>query len=211
MRLSSSSIFGLLCAAAASVFGSDFTLKSYDTPSYIEFAQARFEVSEGETNAVITVVRGGDFRRIAAVDFSTRAGTAVADEDFQAAGGRLVFQAGQSFREIRIPILQDDAVEGDETLIVELSNPGAYTEIVAPSAEVVIKDEAPAPTLDIARAEGEVVISWPQTAAAYQLQVRDFTTAWQNVALSAEPGENKWVVRIPPNANYNLFRLVAAE
>lgn len=209
MRLSSS-ILGLACAAVASAFGSDFTVKSYETPSYIEFTQTRFEVSESETNAVITVVRGGDYRRIAAVDFTTRGATATADEDFQTLGGRIVFQAGQSFREIRIPILQDEAVETDESFAIELSNPGAYTEIVTPSTEVVIKDAAPLPVLDIARAEGEIVISWPQTPAAYQLQVRNFTTAWENVALAAEPGEDKWVIRVPANAPYNLFRLVAA-
>jgi hypothetical protein len=210
MRLSSS-IFGLLCATAASVFGGQVTLKSIDTPSYIEFAQARFEVSESETNAVVTLIRSGDYRRIASVDYATREGTATVDDDFQARGGRVVFQAGESFKEIRIPIVADQSVEAEETFAVELSAPGAYTEIVQASAEVVIKDSAPALMLNIARIEGGFVVSWPTTAAEYVLQYKGLDTAWADVPFAPEAGEGKWVLEFASDEALNLFRLRQAE
>lgn len=210
MRLSSS-ILGLLCATAATVFGGDVTLKSIETPSYIEFAQARFEVSENETNAVVTLTRGGDYRRIASVDYATREGTAVADDDFQARGGRVVFQAGEMFKEIRVPIVADETAESDETFTVQLSAPGAYTEIVQASAEVVIKDAAPEPVLEIARVDGGFVVSWPNTGAEYVLQYKGIDTVWTDVPLEPEAGENKWVVEFASNEILSLFRLRLAE
>src|SRR4051812_29553838 len=115
------------CAAATLTASAQITAKSYDTPSYIEFSATRFEVAECETNAVVTVVRSGDYRKTAAIDYTTTAGTAESGIDFQPCGGTLVFASGQSVKTITIPILRDGPEATAKTFAVLLQNPAPNT------------------------------------------------------------------------------------
>ncbi|HLL72495.1 MAG TPA: PQQ-dependent sugar dehydrogenase [Pyrinomonadaceae bacterium] len=99
----------------------------------IQFSQAAYEASEGagHVNAVIT--RTGDnslnasvkFETIddpAAVPCATANGTAYARCDYSTTVDTIMFAQGESSKEIRIPLVDDAHVEGNETVRLRLSN-----------------------------------------------------------------------------------------
>ena len=68
-------------------------------------------------------------------------GTATAGEDFEAVSGRIEFEKGQTMRAIRVPIKDDDEVEGNEQFTVVLSKPSKGCRIgPAAECEVIIMD-----------------------------------------------------------------------
>ena len=123
-------------------------------PITIELASATFEVSEGQTEAVLVVTRTGPLHAgTASVEFTTINGTAGARtiragfsrvEDFTTTAGTLIFKRGQISREIRIPIRDDAAIEGDETFQVVLSSPSANAQLGSiGTATVTLHDNDP--------------------------------------------------------------------
>ena len=56
------------------------------------------------------------------VDYETADGTATKNEDYLPSSGRLTFRPGETVKAISIAILDDNAAEKKETIIVELKN-----------------------------------------------------------------------------------------
>ena len=56
------------------------------------------------------------------VDYETADGTATKNEDYLPSSGKLTFRPGETVKAISIPILDDNAAEKKETIIVELKN-----------------------------------------------------------------------------------------
>ena len=56
------------------------------------------------------------------VDYATSDGTATKNEDYLPVSGRLTFRPGETVKAISIAILDDNAAEKKETIIVELKN-----------------------------------------------------------------------------------------
>ena len=56
------------------------------------------------------------------VDYETTDGTATKNEDYLPVSGRLTFRPGETVKAISIAILDDNAAEKKETIIVELKN-----------------------------------------------------------------------------------------
>ena len=57
------------------------------------------------------------------VDYATENGTATAGEDYTAASGTLTFAAGETAKTVEVAVLDDAHDEGNETLVLRLSNP----------------------------------------------------------------------------------------
>ncbi|KAM8859333.1 sodium/calcium exchanger 1b isoform 2-T4 [Spinachia spinachia] len=74
------------------------------------------------TVAVNVVRRGGDLGRTISVDYRTEDGTANAGSDYEFTEGVVVFKAGESAKEIRVGIIDDDIFEEDENFLIHLSN-----------------------------------------------------------------------------------------
>lgn len=181
--------------------------KPYDTetPSYVQFSDPRYEVSATETNAVVTIVRTGDYRKQASVEYNTREGTAEDGVDFQACGGRIVFLAGQSFRTITVPILRASEPV-TKTFAVEMASADPYTVVTTTTAEVEIKPQPPA--LTIAVRSGALVVSWPDTDSPFVLEAQ-IDSAWSALPNSAALEDGHWSVAVDPGAPVALFRLRA--
>ena len=177
--------------------------QGYDTPSYVQFSAPRYEVSATETNAVVTIVRTGDSRKIASVDYATREGTASDNVDFQPCGGTIVFAAGQSFRTITVPILRSPEPV-TKTFQVEISEGDPGTIVTTPTAQVEIKPQPPA--LNIAAANGGLVISWPESASKFVLEAQ-LDGQWAAVGIEPELADGTWTVAFTPTAPIVLFRL----
>ncbi|HSK75269.1 MAG TPA: Calx-beta domain-containing protein [Thermoanaerobaculia bacterium] len=93
-------------------------------PGTLKFDEREFLAIEGNGNAVITVERSRGEAGTVSVHYATADGTATAGQDYTPASGTLTWGPGdESRRSITIPILDDSASEGSETVRLLLSNP----------------------------------------------------------------------------------------
>ena len=96
-----------------------------DDDEAIALSISDIDVVEGNTNglATFTVTLSTASPTPVTVDYSTAAGTATATSDYTAVNGTLNFAPGITNQTITVPIIGDDVEEGDETVLVNLSNP----------------------------------------------------------------------------------------
>ena len=94
----------------------------------VEFERLIFTVSETNGPAVITLVRSGNTNLPFTIGFTTTGLTATGGAaagpgvDYFATNGTISFAAGQLSATINIPVYDDTLVEGDETVLLNLTN-----------------------------------------------------------------------------------------
>jgi uncharacterized protein (TIGR03118 family) len=95
--------------------------------SLIQFSTDDFAISEGTGHIDITVTRAGDASGAASVNFNTfdqsQTGHASQKSDYEIALGKVTFAPGETSKTVRILVVNDAFVEGDETIDLALSNP----------------------------------------------------------------------------------------
>ncbi|XP_057199666.1 sodium/calcium exchanger 1b isoform X3 [Triplophysa rosa] len=74
------------------------------------------------TVAVNVIRRGGDLNQTVSVEFRTEDGTANAGSDYEFTEGTVIFKTGETQKEIRVGIIDDDIFEEDENFLIHLSN-----------------------------------------------------------------------------------------
>ena len=110
-------------------------------PGSLRFSTNILRVGEADAQAVVTVERIDSDSGEITVDYATIDGTAVAGQDYVAASGTLTFEDGVSQASFFVEILEDDEIEGEETLDLFLSNPGGGASLIKPyNATLVIED-----------------------------------------------------------------------
>lgn len=116
-------------------------LLSEDTS--IGFQVADFVVNENVAGgqAVIRVVRTGGTDGVVKVDYGTEGGSALPASDYLPVAGQLIFQPGQSVKYFLVPILNDNLVEGNETVGLVLSNVTAPGVLGRDRATLTIVDD----------------------------------------------------------------------
>ena len=108
----------------------------------IEFSQAEYIQLERIMFVVITVKRSGDLSAESQVDFSTADGTAtVANSDYIAISGTLVFPAGVDTLTFQVRVIDDRNAEPDETVLLQLFNPVDASLGVQSEATLVIQND----------------------------------------------------------------------
>src|SRR5262249_47711275 len=111
-------------------------------PGALQFSNATYSVNENGGTATITVTRTGGSDGSVSVNYATSNGTATAGSDYTAASGTLTFGAGETSKTFTIPITNDTAVEGNETINLTLSSPtGGATLGSQTSAVLTIQDD----------------------------------------------------------------------
>lgn len=94
--------------------------------SLIQFATDTFIIGEGSGHIDVTVTRAGDASGTATVNINTfdesQAAHASQKSDYEIALGKLTFSPGETSKTLRILIVNDNFVEGDETINLALSN-----------------------------------------------------------------------------------------
>lgn len=114
--------------------------------SLIQFSTDEFVIGEGSGHIDVTITRAGDASGTAAVNFNTfdesAPGHASQKSDYEIALGSVSFAAGETSKTVRILLVNDNFVEGDETIDLALSNViGAGAGLGSPAhAEVKITD-----------------------------------------------------------------------
>lgn len=94
------------------------------TAPSLQFSASSYTVNENNTPAVITVSRTGASSGPISVQYATSNGTAVAGSDYTTKTGALNWSAGDlAPKTFTISILNDAAVEADETVNLTLSSP----------------------------------------------------------------------------------------
>uniref|UniRef100_A0A3Q0SKY5 Solute carrier family 8 member 1a n=1 Tax=Amphilophus citrinellus TaxID=61819 RepID=A0A3Q0SKY5_AMPCI len=94
-----------------------------DFSSKVFFDPGTYQCLENCGSVALNVVRrGGDLTNTVSVDYRTEDGTANAGSDYQFTEGTVVFKPGETEKEIRIDIIDDDIFEEDEHFLVHLSN-----------------------------------------------------------------------------------------
>ena len=94
-------------------------LYSPDIQTTITLGSSSTTVNEGADSVTVTLLRTGDLSSTSSIKYATIGGTATAGVDYGSEGtesaGTLIFAAGQSSRQISIPINDDSLAEADET------------------------------------------------------------------------------------------------
>jgi uncharacterized delta-60 repeat protein len=99
---------------------------------------------ESQTNAFITVVRGGNSSSTLSVDFVTL-GEAAAGLDFSPASGTVVFQPLETVKNIALHLINDCRVETNEIAEIMLTNPSPPASVLDPSRASLRIADADAP------------------------------------------------------------------
>nr|XP_061794757.1 sodium/calcium exchanger 1-like isoform X3 [Nerophis lumbriciformis] len=94
-----------------------------DPISKVFFEPATYQCLENcGTVAVNVMRRGGDLAKTISVEYRTEDGTANAGSDYEFTEGVVVFKPGETVKEIRVGIIDDDIFEEDENFLIHLSN-----------------------------------------------------------------------------------------
>lgn len=81
------------------------------------------EGNSGKSNADITVTLSTASSQDVTVNYATVNGTALSSSDYTTTVGQLTFAAGETSKNISVPVLGDALIESDETFRVLLSSP----------------------------------------------------------------------------------------
>jgi hypothetical protein len=130
-------------ATLATPFSAVLTIEDNDAPPSVAFASAATSKGEGSGTAEITVRLSAPSGQVVSVDYANAGGTATPDSDYGAVSGTLLFAPGQTTAVIELAILNDDAREPDETVILNLSAPSNATLGTPASMTLTIQDNDP--------------------------------------------------------------------
>ncbi|MEN9573244.1 MAG: hypothetical protein RL514_1099 [Verrucomicrobiota bacterium] len=155
------------------------------SPGVLGFVTNLFVVTENVGLAVITVVRTNGSTGPVSVQFSTANGSAVSGLDYTLVSGFLNFSDGQTNKTFSVPVLQDLLPEGDESVVLTLSNPGNGAGLGLASAVLLIRDDEisngiigfSAPTYSVTESAGAATITVIRTNGSQGTVTANFTTS----------------------------------
>ena len=136
------------------------------TVTTVQFAQAAASVGEPAGTANITVSRTGILTGALSVPVTLGNGSATDGSDFTAPADTIDFASGQSTKTIAIPIRPDALLEGDETVILSLGDPGASGTVLGNTAThiLTITDDragvAPTGLAAVVTGDAEITLNW---------------------------------------------------
>jgi pimeloyl-ACP methyl ester carboxylesterase len=192
-------------------------VSDYITPVVptLQFSQATYTVKEDGTlvGAAITVTRTGDLSNSSSVEMSITGGTATGGVDYNNSGfpKTINFAANQGKKTIQLPIIQDNLIEGIETVKFKLVNPNNATLGSQTTAQLRIRDDD---NFDITReftvAGGDASSPDPdQNISDPNFRNVNFAivSAWDDQLKKAyTPGKNVWIVSHGWNGDFNNLK-----
>jgi hypothetical protein len=91
------------------------------------FNATGYSVNEGDGHATITVTRSGDTTIASTVDYATSDGTALQRTRYTTTSGTLSFAPGETTKTFNVLVTDNAYLEGSQTVVLTLSNPGGET------------------------------------------------------------------------------------
>lgn len=125
------------------IFDNDFA------PGVLSFGPAP-SVNENAGLATVTINRSSGKTGVVSVDYATKDGSATAGSDYNPVQGTISFLDGEISKTITVPILDDTKVEGNETIILTLSNAKGGAALGSPNtvAITIVDDDFGPGSLD---------------------------------------------------------------
>jgi len=178
-------------------------------PGTLQFAAAALTVDEDQGPALVTVTRTSGSDGAVSVDYATAGGSAQAGSDYTAASGTLSWDAGDDQPQtFQVPVIDDTALEEDETVVLTLSNPQGGATLGSPAGAVLtivendpvmpgtVEFSAPAYTIDENETGASAVITATRTdgsdGAVSVSYVASNGTATDGVDYTAVSGNLAW-------------------
>ncbi|HEY0142199.1 MAG TPA: DUF3500 domain-containing protein [Thermoanaerobaculia bacterium] len=127
-------------------YGGDGTLVL--DPGTITFAETSYFVVESAGVATIQIQRSGGTSGAVSVAYTVAGGTATAGSDLESVSGVLTWADGESgSKSFQIPILDDQVVESDETVVFTLSSAAGGAALGSPASTMLTigDDDGPRP------------------------------------------------------------------
>ena len=161
------------------------TVVDDDDFGHLEFSKQRYDVSETDGHATITVRRVGGSGGAVSVNYATSDGTAGAPGDYATTSGTLNFADGETTKSFDVPVNWDGLAEGDETISLALSNPANGADLGTHAASVIhiTDDGASAPvqfsagSYDVSETGGPATITVNRTPVASAVRSPSTTRA----------------------------------
>jgi len=154
-------------AASGAPSSTDVTIADDDDFGLLEFSKQRYDVNEGDGHVTVTVKRVDASSGAVSVDYGTSDGSAAAPGDYATTSGTLNFADGETSKAFDVPVVWDGRPEGDESLSIDLSNPGGGADLgsIATGVVHIADDGASAPvqfssaSYDVAETAGNATIT----------------------------------------------------
>lgn len=105
------------------------TITNNDAAGIVEFGNYKFEVAENGKNASINIVRHDGLASGVTVNFSTSDGDAVAGVNYSNVSQTVTFGAGETTKQILVPVKDNADVDGDRTVLLALRDPAGGAEL----------------------------------------------------------------------------------
>ncbi|MCU7932610.1 MAG: S8 family serine peptidase [Candidatus Thiodiazotropha sp. (ex Codakia rugifera)] len=122
----------------------EVTILDNDGMGTFSFGAISYAVNESRREAFVKVLRTGGTTGAAEVEYRVISDTATADVDYIAGDGKIRFTHGESEKQIRIELVDDNDFEGNERFQLLLSNSDNDAQIGEPaSTTVTILDDDP--------------------------------------------------------------------
>ena len=152
---------------AALVAPSVATVTIIDDELAFQLSAGAYAIKEGPVNAVVTIERSGALVTPASVTFTASPGTAVAGLDFTPVSTVVAFPVNTRTRTVNVPIRNNTLVQGNRTVMLELSGPtgGAQLGTRATGVLTIQEDDQPgvfrlsAPTYSAGEKAGSLLVN----------------------------------------------------
>ncbi|MDA1274548.1 MAG: hypothetical protein O2960_10935 [Verrucomicrobia bacterium] len=149
---------------------------------------AVLEGNSGTTNAIFTISLSSASGRTVTVNYSTSDATATAGEDYIATSGSLIFEPGETSKNISVPVIGDMKTEnGNELFFVNLTNAQNATAPAGPGIGIIVDDESPPPanmSPTISKVGDQFIIEG-KSSDSVAFTVGDFETPVSDLTLGA--------------------------
>ena len=126
-----------------------FQFGAQPTLGTLSLGDSLFTVGEEAGQVLIPFVRTGGSDGQVSLDYTTVNSTATAGEDYVVRSGTVVFQPGETQKNVPITIINDDNAEGDETFTVSADAVGGGADLGQPRTAIVTivddDDDGPSP------------------------------------------------------------------
>ena len=103
------------------------------SPGQLSFASTNFVVNEGDGTAFLTVLRTNGSSGSVSVTYTTVPGTAQPGLNYTTVSGPLTFGNGEISKNIAVPLINNNVVQGPVSLSVVLSNPTGNATLITPT------------------------------------------------------------------------------
>ncbi|NBV24849.1 MAG: hypothetical protein EBS05_23385, partial [Proteobacteria bacterium] len=111
------------------------------SPGVLGFSTNSYVANENSGTALITVVRTNGTTGPVSVQFATANGSAIAGVRYLATNGFLNFSDGQTTKTFSVPLINDTIAQGDQSVVLVLSNPGNGAGLGLTNAFLLIRDD----------------------------------------------------------------------